>query len=144
MSYIGSLGGTTLISNSTMKIIAALTLTSVLVCLSGCRSTRIERVARPLTIRVDGSPGASFTGTVKADGVTQKVSGTVPSELRFASRQLVCSFQQGAEPGAVRFEVIEGERLVGSSATTGPRGHCRFTVREGAIGSTTSWRFTRE
>ena len=126
------------------KTFAALALISALAGLSGCQNSRVERVAQPLTIRVAGAAGASFTGTVKADGIARQVSGTVPGEFRFAASQLACAFQQGAEPGTLRFEVWEGERLVGSSATTGPHGHCRFSVREGAMGSRTSWRFARE
>ena len=121
------------------------TLTFALLCLVGCQSSRVERAAQPpLTIRVVGPAGASFTGTVKADGVAQEVSGTVPRELQFASSRLSCSFQQGAEPGSLRFEVYEGVRLVGSSTTAGPQGHCRFSVHEGLMGGRSSWRFASE
>ena len=114
-------------------------------CLVGCQSSRVERAAQPpLTIRVVGPAGASFTGTVKADGVAQEVSGTVPRELPCAGSQLSCSFQQGAESGTLRFEVYEGARLIGSAATTGPRGHCRFNVHDGSMGGRSSWRFARD
>src|SRR5262245_26591244 len=96
------------------KLFAALTLTS-LVCLSGCAGSRVERVAQPFTIRVVGSTGASFTGTIKANGVTQEFSGTVPTELNLGASRLTGSFQQGPEPGTVRFEIFEGERLLGGA-----------------------------
>ncbi len=130
----------------TMKTIQLLTTGAVaLLYLVGCQSSRVERATQPpLTIRVVGPAGASFTGTVKADGVPQQVSGTVPRELEFASRRLACSFQQGTEPGALRFEVNEDAKLLGSAATTGPRGHCRFSVHDGSMGSRSSWRFARD
>jgi len=127
------------------KLSLLTTITFALLCLVGCQSSRVERAPQPpLTIRVVGPAGASFTGTVKADGVAQEVSGTVPRELQFASSRLSCSFQQGAELGSLRFEVYEGGRLVGSSTTAGPRGHCRFSVREGLMGGRSSWRFASE
>ena len=126
------------------KIVTVLTLVSALVCFAGCASSRVEHAKHLFTIRVAGSPGASFTGTVKANGVTQKVSGTVPSELPFAATRLIGSFQQGEEPGTIRFEIFDGERLVGAAGTSGPQGHCRFTVREGGLGSRSSWRFVGE
>ena len=93
-----------------------------LLCLVGCQSTHVERAAQPpLNIRVVGPAGVSFTGTVTADGMAQEVSGTVPAEFQFASNRLSCHFRQGLEPGIIRFEVLEGGRLAGSSATTGPR-----------------------
>jgi len=127
------------------KTLAVLILIS-LVCLSGCAGSRVERVGQPLAIRVAGVAGASFMGTIKTNGVTQKVTGTVPTELHIDANasQLAGSFQQGAEPGTIRFEIFEGERLVGSAGTTGPGGHCRFTVREGGMGSRSSWRFSKE
>ena len=129
-----------------MKTLSLLTtITFALLCLVGCQSSRVERAPQPpLTIRVVGPAGASFTGTVKADGVTQEVSGIVPRELQFASSRLSCSFQQGAEPGSLRFEVYEDTKLVGSAATTGPRGHCRFSVHDGSMGGRSSWRFARD
>src|SRR5688500_15596540 len=105
-----------------MKTLPLTTITLALLCLVGCQSGRVERAAQPpITIRVVGPTGASFMGTVKADGIGQEVSGTVPRELQFACRRLSCRFQQGAELGLLRFEVYEGTRLVGSAATTGPR-----------------------
>ena len=116
-----------------------------MLCLVGCQSSRVERAApAPLTVRVVGPAGAAFAGTVNADGIAQEVSGTVPRELHFASSRLSCSFQQGVEAGVLRFEVYEGTRLVGRAATSGPRGYCRFSVREGLMGARSAWRFARD
>ncbi len=110
-------------------------------CLVGCLHTDRPRPARQhhrYTVLVSGSAGVSFTGTVKADGVEQAVSGTAPTKLSFDnSQRLDCSFQQGAELGSLQFEVHDDALWLGLGTvwTTGPRGHCDFTVRNGELKS---------
>ena len=116
-----------------------------LLCLAGCQGNRVERAsATPLSIRVVGAAGASFTGTGTKDGQTWELSGTVPMELQFASRRLSCRFQQNTGPGSIRFEVYERARLIGGAATTGPGGHCHFSVRNGLMGARTAWRVAKD
>ena len=112
-----------------------------MLALVGCRTALSEeQVDHHYAIVVSGAAGASFTGTIKVDGVRQTVSGTAPTTLSFYCRRLDCSFHQGAESGWLRFEVRDSARILGAGATTGPEGHCRFTARDGQLGSKTSWR----
>jgi hypothetical protein len=133
-------GGTTRLCS--MKALLLLTAEIIVpLCLVGCLHTDRPRPARQYhhyTVLVSGSAGVSFTGTVKADGVEQAVSGTAPAKLSFDnSQRLDCSFQQGAELGSLQFGVQDDElwRDLGTVSTTGPRGHCHFTVRNGELKS---------
>jgi hypothetical protein len=113
--------------------------------LCGCASNRTaQRTPESVTIKVTGHPGTTFTGTIVANGVSQRVSGTPSAVFQPQGHRLTCSFKQGAESGWLRFEIYAGSQFLGASGTVGPYSRCGFTFRNGKLTILDNWRFLGE
>ncbi len=71
-------------------------------------------------VRLGGTPGLKFTGTLVFDGVSTNLSGVVPAVYQVNGRSVKCSFKKAETEGRLSLEVSEHGRVLGSSATSSP------------------------
>jgi hypothetical protein len=85
------------------------------------------------TIRVDGTPGLSFSGsyTIVDDSgrvEAEAVLGVVPTEYGVDGTRLSCSFHKEEAAGLLRVEIVKGGKVVNEAATSAEYGSVTLTV----------------
>jgi hypothetical protein len=94
----------------------------VVIAVAGCRTAQPSATAsveedKGFTVKVDGTPGLKFTGKLVVNGVSQKVSGTVPAIYPVTAHSLVCSFKKQEADGQISLAVDESGKKLGGSTT---------------------------
>ena len=114
-----------------MKTIPSLLAVIAATILVGCSTTSSHRdtagtPATDITVSVTCSePTMRFTGTIVADGHTERFSGTGSGTFHASGHELVCSFKKTGDDGRISLAVSESGKTLGSSSTVFKQGGVR-------------------
>ena len=114
-----------------MKTIPALLAVIAATILVGCSTTSSHRdtagiPATDITVSVTCSePTMRFTGTIVADGHTERFSGTGSGTFHASGHELVCSFKKTGDAGRISLAVSESGKTLGSSSSVEKLGGVR-------------------
>ena len=100
---------------------------------AGCGTLPDVGLPAPTNLRVRGTAGVTFLGTIITNGVRSAVSGSVPSDFTIQARDIDCEFLQGPEPGKIDIEISIGTSgsdmiLNSTESTRGPYSTVRFKI----------------
>jgi hypothetical protein len=88
-------------------------------------------------IKLVGTQGLMFKGTIKTNGVEVAVSGTLPTEFTLLGRSVDCSFQKTQPEGDLSIHVVSSDTgsreswASGSASTSRAEGGVRVHVQKG-------------